>query len=152
LSKDPYNSGCCCFLISIKMKKIYKVAGIAFRDNAFFMVRKAGKDIWTNLGGKREKGENDEQALRREVKEEIDCDVEIISRIGEFENKAALDDAIVHICAYQVELIGQPKISDDELEEFGWIDSNWQANGIKLPLSITEQIIPYCIKNKLLNW
>ncbi len=134
------------------MKTIHKIAAMVIKNNKFLMVRKTGKEIWTNLGGKPEAGETKEEALLREIKEELDCEAEIVKYLGEFENKAALDDAIIHLSVYQVKLIGEPKISDDELEEFKYISKEDIENGIKLPLSITEQILPYCIKNKLLNW
>lgn len=134
------------------MEKIYKVAAMVFRDNKFLMVKKTGKDIWTNLGGRPEGDESEERTLKREVMEELGCEIKIIDKLGEFENKAVHDNAIVRISAYRGELVGEPKISDDEIEEFGWIDKDWQKNGIKLPPSISEQIIPYCVKNKLLNW
>lgn len=134
------------------MQKIYKVAGIEIKNNDFLMVRKAGKDIWTNLGGKSEEGETSEQTLRREVLEELGCDVKIVQYIGEFENKAALDDAIVNIKLYQIELLGEAEICDEELEEFRYIGKKDIEKGVKLPLSITEQIIPYLRKTKLINW
>lgn len=134
------------------MRTIHKIAAMVIKDNTFLMVRKAGKDIWTNLGGKPEGDETEQQALLREIKEELDCDADIIHKMGDFKNKAALDDATIHLSVYLVELIGDPKISDDELEEFKYLSQEDVESGIKLPLSITEQILPYCINRKLLNW
>lgn len=132
--------------------KIFKVAAVVIKDNKFLMVRKTGKDIWTNLGGKPEVGESDEQALKREVKEELDCETVIIERIGEFENKAVFDDATIHISFFLTELVGSPRISDDELEEFKFISEADVKAGIKMPLTITEQLIPILIKNNMLSW
>lgn len=66
------------------MKIIDKIAEVVIKDNTFFMVRKAGKDIWTNLGGKPEQGETDEEALMLEIKEEINCSVTIINKVWRF--------------------------------------------------------------------
>jgi len=134
------------------MKTIHKIAAMVIKDNTFLMVRKAGKDIWTNLGGKPERGETEQEALIREIKEELDCGTTIIKRLGDFENKAALDNAMIHLSVYLVKLIGDPKINDDELEEFKYLSQGDIESGVKLPLSITEQILPYCIKEKLLDW
>ena len=133
-------------------KVIHKIAAMVFKDDTFLMVKKHGKDIWTNLGGKPEGAETEQDALVRETEEELDCDAKVIKKLGDFKNKAAFDDAIIHLSVYQVELIGEPKISDPELEEFAYIDKNYVEKGIKFPLSITEQIIPFCIKEGLLNW
>lgn len=134
------------------MKTIHKIAAMVIKDDAFLMVRKVGKDIWTNLGGKPEVGESEEGALTREIKEELGCEAKIIKKLGDFENKAAFDDAMIHLAVYLAELVGELKISDDELEEFKFISKEDIEGGIKLPPSITEQILPYCIKEKLLNW
>lgn len=133
-------------------KVIHKIAAMVFADNTFLMVRKHNKDIWTNLGGKPEGNESEEEALVREIKEELGCDAKVIKKLGDFKNKAAFDDAIIHLSVYQVELSGEPIISDDELAEFIYIDKDYEDKGIKLPPSITEQIIPFCIKEGLLNW
>jgi 8-oxo-dGTP diphosphatase len=134
------------------MKKIHKIAAMVIENDGFLMVRKKGKDIWTNLGGKPEAGETKEEALLREIKEELGCKAEIIKYLGEFENKAALEDAIIHLSVYLVKLIGEPKVSDEELDEFKYLSEGDIGGGIKLPLSITEQILPYCIEKGLLNW
>lgn len=134
------------------MKTINKIAAMVFKDNSFLMVRKHGKDIWTNLGGKPEGNESEKEALIREIKEELDCEAKIMKKLGDFENKAIFDDAIIHLSVYRVELIGEPKIRDDELAEFQYIDKDYASKMIKLPPSITEQIIPFCIKEGLLTW
>ena len=56
------------------MNVIHKIAAVVIKDNGFLMVRKAGKDIWTSLGGKPEPGETEEIALMREIKEEVSCE------------------------------------------------------------------------------
>jgi len=115
------------------------------------MVRKKGKDIWTNLGGKPEDGEDEETALIREIKEEVGCDTKIIKKLKDFESKAIFDDAMVKLSAYLVELVGEPLIQDDELEEYAYIGSDYKNKGIKLPPSIEEQIITFLEENNYLS-
>ncbi|VVB76185.1 NUDIX domain protein [uncultured archaeon] len=134
------------------MKEIHKIAALVVENNSFLMVRKAGKDIWTGLGGKPEGNETEEEALLREIKEELDCGAKIIRKIGDFKSKAIFDDAIVKLSWYLVELIGNPKISDPELEEFGFIPKDYKEKGIKLPPSLEEQLLPFCIKEGILKW
>jgi 8-oxo-dGTP diphosphatase len=133
-------------------REIHKIVAVVIRDNEFLMVRKAGKDIWTSLGGKPEAGETEEQALIREIKEELDCEADVIRKLGDFTDKAIFDDAMVRLSAYLVDLRGEPRISDPELEEFAFIAKDYKTNGIKLPPSIENQIIPYCKKEGLLDW
>jgi len=133
-------------------KKIFKVAGVEIKDDKFLMVRKVGKDVWTNLGGKTEKDETNEKALLREVKEELNCKAEVIAHLGEFENKAAFDDAIVHLSVFIIKLKGKLEIVDEEIEEYKYIGQGDIQKGIKLPPSITEQVVPALLKDGYLNW
>jgi len=135
-----------------KKALIHKIIAVVISDNKFLMVRKAGKDIWTSLGGKIEPGETEEQCLLREIKEELNCNATIIKKLGDFEEKAVFDDAVVKLSAYLTDLQGNPQISDEELEEFRFIDKNYGLQGIKFPSAIEKQVIPSCIKEGLLKW
>lgn len=134
------------------MNVIHKVVAIVIHDNAFLMVRKAGKDIWTNLGGRPEAGETEEQCLVREIREEVGCESRIVRKLGDFEDKAVFDDAVVRLSTYLVDLQGEPVIQDPELEECRFIGKGYQQTGVKFPPSIENKILPFCIKTGLLNW
>ncbi len=134
------------------MEIIHKIAAVVIQDNKFLMVRKKGKDIWTNLGGHPENDETEEQALLREIKEEMGCDADIIRKLGDFEAPAAHDNATVRLSTYLVKLNGPIIFEDPELEEYKFIDRNYEVEGIKLPISIRDMVIPYCIKEKILDW
>ena len=56
------------------------------------------------------------------------------------------------LSAYLVELHGEIKLDDPELEECRFIPENYKALGIKLPPSIEEQRIPQLIDEGLLKW
>lgn len=137
-----------------RMNTIHKIAAMVIKDDTFLMVRKTGKDIWTNLGGKPEGNETEEEALVREIKEELNCECKILRKLADFKNKAVFEDAEIHLSTYLVELIGDLKIPEDEneLEEFKFISQEDVQGGLKLPPSITEQVLPYCIENNLLGW
>jgi 8-oxo-dGTP diphosphatase len=134
------------------MKEIHKIIAIVIKDNKFLMVRKVGKDIWTNLGGKPEEAETEEQALVREIQEEIHCDATVIKKLGDFKAQAVFDDAIVKLSAYLVNLNGEIKLDDPELEECKFIPNNYKELGIKMPVSIEEYILPFLIDNGYLKW
>jgi len=135
-----------------KLPVIHKIIAIVIKDDKLLMVRKKGKDIWTGLGGKPEIGETEQQALLREIDEEIHCKAKIIRSLGDTESKAVFDDAIVKLSAYLVELKGPIKLDDPELEEVRFIPENYKELGIKLPSSMEEQRIPQLIKKGLLKW
>lgn len=134
------------------MQTIHKIAAVVIKDNKFLMVRKKGKDIWTNLGGKPEEGETEEQCLLREIKEEADCNARILKKLGDFSAKAVFDDAIVQLSTYLVELNGEIKCEDPELAEIKFIGKDYKEQNIKPAPTIEEQMLPFCIKEGLLDW
>ncbi len=74
------------------MEKTYidKLAFIEIKDRKILETCSYGKDKWYIPGGKREQGESDQQALIREVKEELAVDIipETITHYGTFEAQA----------------------------------------------------------------
>lgn len=62
------------------MKRIEVVAAIIRRGDQVFATQRGygdWKDWWEWPGGKQEPGEKPEQALRREIREELDADIQI---------------------------------------------------------------------------
>ncbi len=74
------------------MNKTYidKLAFIDVKDRKVLETLSKGKDTWYIPGGKRESGESDEQALIREVKEELSVNLipETLALYGVFETQA----------------------------------------------------------------
>lgn len=108
------------------MQEIHKIVAIVIEDDKLFMVRKVGKDVWTNLGGKPEGNETEEEALVREIQEEIHCSARVIKKLGDFKAPAVFDDAIVKLSSYLVELTGEIRLDDPELEECKFIPKNYK--------------------------
>jgi len=133
------------------MQEIHKIVAIVIEDDKLFMVRKVGKDIRTSLGGKPEGNETEEEALIREIQEEIHCDAKVIKKLGDFKAPAVFDDAIVKLSCYLVELIGEIRLDDPELEECKFIPKNYKELWIKMPASIEEEVVPFLIQHKHLN-
>jgi len=64
---------------------IKKIALAVFKDRKMLQVRTSKQpEVFYTLGGKIEKGETDLECLRREVKEEIGCEVTSIKFLHEF--------------------------------------------------------------------
>ena len=62
------------------MKRIEVVAAVISRDGKYFATQRGYgefKDYWEFLGGKMEPGESREQALRREIMEELDTEIRV---------------------------------------------------------------------------
>ncbi len=69
------------------MKQIDKLAWIELSDKTILLTKSYGKDVFYIPGGKRDAGETDEQALLREIREEltVSLDEETLQYIGTFE-------------------------------------------------------------------
>lgn len=89
---------------------IDKLAFIYLEDNKLLVTLSRGKDVWYIPGGKREAGETDEQALTREVKEELSVDLlpETIERYGVFEAQAhgKAEGMVVRMTCYTAQFTG----------------------------------------------
>lgn len=135
------------------MKEIHKISAMVIKNNKLFMVKKVGKETWTTLGGKPEIGESEEEALLREIKEEIHCDAEIVKKLMDFVSDAYHDKGfIVKLSTYLVKLKGEVLLDDPELEDSKFIGKNYKEDGEKLPPSMTEQVIPFLNKEGLIDW
>lgn len=106
------------------MKVIDKLAWIEVKDKSILSTKSYGKDKYYIPGGKRENGETDEQALCREIKEELSINIksDTIKFVGIFEAQAHGHAAgtIVKMTCYTGDFTGQLK-ADAEIEEIKWL-------------------------------
>lgn len=104
---------------------IDKLAWLSIEDKKILVTRSKGKQTWYIPGGKRETGENDAEALIREIKEELSVSLlpETIAYFGAFEapadGKAA--DIRVKMSCYFANHVGDLRV-DNEIEELAWFD------------------------------
>jgi len=74
----------------------YRVVGVAVHEDFVLLHRAEGDDFWTFPGGRAEFGEPAEQTLRREMREEIGIDVEVVRLLWFVENFFAYEDRYYH--------------------------------------------------------
>lgn len=114
------------------------VAAAIERDGCYLAARRtrpvevAGR--WEFPGGKVEPGETEEQALIREIREELGVDIEVVCRIpGEW---PLHDDLVLHL--YVARLItGEPApleqhdeirwVTPSQFDEIDWLESDREA-------------------------
>jgi 8-oxo-dGTP diphosphatase len=96
---------------------IDKLAYIYIKDKQILMTLSKGKDTYYIPGGKREEGESDQEALSREVKEELTVTIllETIQHYGTFEAQAHGKPigTIVRMTCYQAEYKGELQPSSE---------------------------------------
>jgi 8-oxo-dGTP diphosphatase len=131
---------------------IYKAALAYFKDKKVLMVRDTNNEVvFYNPGGKIELGETDVECLVREIKEELNAelDKDSIVFLGEFEAPAhKKPGARVNIRLFTGELLDDPN-PHDEIVELKYFDSS-VTQKLLSPISIDE-IFPWLKQHNYIN-
>lgn len=125
------------------MKGIYKAAGIIIRDRKLLVTRTRGKGFFVAPGGKIEEGETPEQALCRELHEELGITVreEHLEPFGTFTAPAAgQEDRMLHMDVFAVTAYEGDIAPSHEVEEIRWVESD--ISGITLGSIFAHDVIP----------
>ena len=98
-----------------KKREVFVVAGAIIKDNKVFAAQRGDhgetKFKWEFPGGKIEPGETPEQALARELKEELKIEVSVHELITKIVDEYPTQ--ILHIDTYRCELIkGEPTLTE----------------------------------------
>lgn len=109
------------------METIDKLTWFCIKDRKVLFVRSRGKDSFYTPGGKREGGETDEQALIREIKEELNVDLvtNSIKYLETFKAQAhgKPEGVLVQLSSYSADFVGS-LAPTSEIEELAWFTSN----------------------------
>ncbi len=112
------------------MKEIDKLAWLYIKDGKLLTARSMNKELFYLPGGKREEGESDEQALIREIKEEISVNIipSSIKYAGTFSAQAdgKSDNVIVKLTCYFADFQGE-LTPDAEIEEIKFVGFREQS-------------------------
>ncbi|WP_160136048.1 NUDIX hydrolase [Chryseobacterium sp. c4a] len=105
-------------------KIIDKLAWIELKNKSILSTKSYGKDKYYIPGGKREDGETDEQALIREISEELSVtiDPKTLNYVGTFEAQAHshAEGILVKMTCYSGEYSGELQ-ANSEIEEVKWL-------------------------------
>jgi ADP-ribose pyrophosphatase YjhB (NUDIX family) len=123
-------------------KIISKIALAVIQDHKILMARsQKNRTVFYTLGGKIEENETDVECLEREIKEEVNTnvDVESLKFLGSF-SAAAHDkvDTIINVKLYLGNLTGEP-VPSSEVEEIAFLDTTTDKKHFsELTVSIFE--------------
>jgi len=105
---------------------IDKIAFILIQNRTILSTRTKGKEVYYIPGGKWESGETDEQTLIREVKEELNIDIQpgSINYLKTFtaQSHGAKQGVLVKMTCYTASFKGSLKASS-EIAELRWLHS-----------------------------
>lgn len=98
------------------------VAGVIYKNDEFLIaqrnIKKDQGGLWEFPGGKVETGETYQEALKREIKEEFNADIEVEQYIGE--NIHHYPEKDIKLIFFKASLLNN-KIELNEHEDFRWI-------------------------------
>lgn len=132
------------------MKTINVVAAIIIKDNKIFATQRGYgefKDGWEFPGGKVEKGETPENAIVREIKEELDTVIEVI----EYFDTVEYDYPNFHLsmkCYICTVVSGKLELLEHEAAK--WLDKDSLDSVAWLPadLGLVDKLKDYLSKNR----
>ena len=128
--------------------EIDKLAFIYIKDKKILSSRTKGRKVWYIPGGKREKGENDVEALEREIKEELNIRLVLASLRYMGVYRAQADNhqhgVIVKMSCYYGEFEGelQPK---NEIEEITYLSYSDKDKCSRVDQLIIEELYKNCV-------
>ena len=124
-----------------------RIAGIIIEDNKLLMlIGKGYKELWTP-GGKIDKGETDEECLKRELREELGVELLEYKFFKEYANASFYNpDKTTIERAYIIKIKGEIK-PDSEIESIVWFTKDDYENK-KYPMitHTQEELIPDLIR------
>lgn len=130
-----------------RMMKTIKKAGLACIElNRLLLVMNAGTRFWIVPGGRIEEGEEPRETLKREIIEELSCelDEESMEYLGVFEDIAANDaDSRVEIQLYKGQLKGKIQVAN-EIAAMDWMEVG-QGRSEDLSPIVANHIIPFLL-------
>ena len=114
------------------------VAGYIMNKGKLLLIHHRKLDKWLPVGGHIGENETPDEALRREVKEEVGLDIEFLqypkSRRGNnrefalpfYVNRHHITDTHLHYCLFYLceSKSGEIKLSDRELKNYKWLTEN----------------------------
>ena len=134
------------------MKKIITVAGIIYNEKGEILCteREVGKYEYTSLkwefpGGKIEAGENDVQALERELSEELDISVQIKDKFYQVEHD--YPDFHLSMAVYTCKLLSH-KLKMNVHRALKWVrpESLLQLEWAGADLPVANKIVENCLE------
>lgn len=108
------------------MKKHVNVVGALIKkDNLFYICQRSRKMslplYWEFPGGKIEVGESNEEALVREIQEELSCEIEVVTHLNH--TYYEYDTFTIDLFVYECKLInGEPCISEHAKDAWITVD------------------------------
>lgn len=132
---------------------IHKAGGVLLKNRRFLMTRAKSKDFFIAPGGKVKSGESVQAALKRELKEELDIEVDVgdLEEFGTFYAPAAEDeDKYLQMDVFLVNKWSSKILPAGEVEEILWVNSSLTPN-TKVGSIFNHDVLPKLKEENLID-
>ncbi|MGR5209153.1 NUDIX hydrolase [Vibrio rotiferianus] len=132
---------------------MHKSAGIIIKDGALLVLRSKSKDTFYAPGGKLDSGETPEQALCRELHEEVAITVieDSLTLFGRFQAPAHDKDGITLMMdVFFVNDYSGEVVASNEIEECRWVDSS-NVDDIAISTIFRNDVFPKLVEQGLVK-
>lgn len=124
------------------MKRIEVVAAVIIQDDKIFATQRGYgdfKDGWEFPGGKVEKGETPEDALIREIREELDVNISVDSFLCTVNHDYPKFHLTMHCFLCSI-INGEPLLLEHEAAKWLDIDSIWTVEWLPADVEVVKSL------------
>ena len=114
------------------------ISAAIIRNGRILLVR--NENTWTPPGGKPKEGETDLECLSREVREELEVDLQDPSFFAVVQGETPHTGDVIEARIYLAEIVGEPRPSA-EISDFAWVGRDDSGYNISEPTRLVLQIL-----------
>jgi 8-oxo-dGTP diphosphatase len=128
-------------MVSRKNTMVRWAGLLLIRNKKVLMVRESGKEFFMLPGGRVNKGEKIEEALRRELREELGVSLIKVRRFKERNLPGKAEGEIMNFTVFKGEVLGSPTPSSD-IEEVKWVNSRYKEESLDIGVITSIWLFP----------
>ncbi|MFQ6040543.1 MAG: NUDIX hydrolase [Candidatus Poribacteria bacterium] len=129
------------------MKIVISSSAIIYDGNARVLLaqrsnnKKLDPGLWETIGGTIEFGESPEECLRREIKEELGCEVKNLILFNIYNYFVKNNLQLISI-VYLATIAGIPKFNKDEIQDLRWFSED-EAIKLEFAVNCKQRVIDF---------